>query len=242
MPYSEKNINGDAGEYFLAYKITSLLGIPCRLYGVDLGIDAECELLKEDGTETGDIVKIQVKSRKKVKWTKEKKYRVSVSSKHVKYWKNFCTPIIVCLVDLCRQEIYWKAIYDTRSYAGSGESMGVTFCKTHDLLTEQTKNSFSRMFGNNSGKGIGELMEKIERKAMDLPFNDCAIISFETVDKVREECRELLAEIRQAQSMVDANPWRIFPSDLIYLIKVEAQVNRSLGFCSKAEAELVNGG
>ena len=60
MKYPEKAANGDAGEFFFAYKVASVLKWPCRLLDIDIGIDAQVEILNEDGTSTGRFVAFQV--------------------------------------------------------------------------------------------------------------------------------------------------------------------------------------
>ncbi|MGQ5675295.1 DUF4365 domain-containing protein, partial [Lacticaseibacillus paracasei] len=62
MEYPKKSVNGDAGEYLVAYTITKLFGWPCRLFGVDIGVDAELEILDDEARSTGDVIKIQVKA------------------------------------------------------------------------------------------------------------------------------------------------------------------------------------
>ena len=41
MKYPLGTANGDAGEFFAAYKIAKELGWPCRLFDIDIGIDAQ---------------------------------------------------------------------------------------------------------------------------------------------------------------------------------------------------------
>ena len=54
MKYLLQTANGDAGEFFFAYKIASALGWPCRLFDIDIDIDAQVEILNEDRTSTAD--------------------------------------------------------------------------------------------------------------------------------------------------------------------------------------------
>lgn len=50
--YTAKNISGDAGAYLIAYTATHRLGWPCRILGIDIGVDAELEVLDQLGTRT----------------------------------------------------------------------------------------------------------------------------------------------------------------------------------------------
>src|SRR5690242_4709435 len=62
MKYSGKTASGDAGEFFFAYQVASVLGWPCRLFDIDIGIDAQVEVLDEDGKSAGNFVAFQVKT------------------------------------------------------------------------------------------------------------------------------------------------------------------------------------
>jgi hypothetical protein len=63
MKYALRTANGDAGEFFFAYKIASVLKWPCRLFDIDIGIDAQVEIVDEDDeTSTGRFVAFQVKA------------------------------------------------------------------------------------------------------------------------------------------------------------------------------------
>ena len=61
MKYIKKSLVGDMGEHFFIYKIMEMFRWPCRLYGIDLGIDAEIEILDNENRTTGRIIKVQIK-------------------------------------------------------------------------------------------------------------------------------------------------------------------------------------
>ncbi|MDW9232039.1 hypothetical protein C7S15_5639 [Burkholderia cepacia] len=65
MLYTLKKASGDAGEYFFAYKIASVLKWPCRLTGIDIGIDAQVEVMDDNQLSTGQFVAFQVKATSK---------------------------------------------------------------------------------------------------------------------------------------------------------------------------------
>jgi len=48
MKYTKSAANGHAGEFFFAYKVARVLGWPCRLFDIDIGIDAQVEVLDHE--------------------------------------------------------------------------------------------------------------------------------------------------------------------------------------------------
>ncbi|MCI5162057.1 MAG: hypothetical protein D3917_08545 [Candidatus Electrothrix sp. AX5] len=55
LKYTKKKAIGDAGEYFFAYTVATILGWPCRLLDIDIGIDAQVEILDGDQNSTGSV-------------------------------------------------------------------------------------------------------------------------------------------------------------------------------------------
>ena len=159
--YQKRSINGDSGEYFVAYQITKLFGWPCRLYGVDLGVDAEMEITDNDGISTGDIIKIQIKSCGFIDEAINKS--VHVDERHILYWKRFCLPIIICCVDLSGEKIYWKPITATETYKTNGESNKVSFCLENDVLKRESKEKLMELAIPQESKKLDKLFSKLER-------------------------------------------------------------------------------
>jgi Domain of unknown function (DUF4365) len=123
MEYQKRSKNGDGGEYFVAYSVTQLLGWPCRLYAVDIGVDGETEVLDNAGRSTGDVIKLQIKTFDRI--TAEVAANVYTDEKHISHWKKFCLPVIICCVDLAAEKIYWRQITTTEAFASGGVSMRV---------------------------------------------------------------------------------------------------------------------
>ena len=87
-----KNAVGDAGEFFFAYRVSSELRWPCRLIDIDIGIDAQIEILDSDLRSTGKFVAVQVKA------TEVGRRIWRVSRRHIKYWNSISVPVFVALV------------------------------------------------------------------------------------------------------------------------------------------------
>jgi hypothetical protein len=111
MEYAIGTANGDAGEFFVAYKIAKELGWPCRLFDIDIGIDAQIEILTTDRMSSGRFVALQVKSTS----VKETDARY-VSGRKLTYWRSLEIPVFVVLVDLRSEQIYLHLIEADHEY------------------------------------------------------------------------------------------------------------------------------
>ncbi|MDO6707962.1 DUF4365 domain-containing protein [Photobacterium sp. 1_MG-2023] len=131
MEYTRKNRVGDAGEYYFAYHVTQELRWPCRLLDVDLGIDAQIEVLDEQQRVTGKFVLAQVKT------TSNGARSVSIKKKHFEYWGAIKEPVILVFVDLDSQDVFYKAM--TKSYIDAalnkliGDSLSIKFDSSDTL-------------------------------------------------------------------------------------------------------------
>jgi len=112
MKYPEKTAIGDAGEYFFAYRIASVLGWPCRLFDIDIGIDAQVEILDEERISTGKFVAFQIKTTS-VEGNDSCRY---VPKKQLSYWRDLDLPGFVVLVDLSKKVMYFHRIKRNHSY------------------------------------------------------------------------------------------------------------------------------
>ncbi|EPW6854218.1 DUF4365 domain-containing protein [Vibrio parahaemolyticus] len=125
MEYTKRNRVGDAGEYYFAYHITQNLKWPCRLLDVDLGIDAQIEVLDDQHRVTGKFVLAQVKA------TSNGTRSVPIKKKHFTYWKSIKEPVILVFVDVDSKDVFYKAM--TKTYIKSslkklsGQSLSVNF-------------------------------------------------------------------------------------------------------------------
>lgn len=75
----------------------------------DYGIDCYIELVNVNNQLTGDIVSVQVKSKDKIEWDNQnipntKLYNVKIETTN--YWNGSVIPVILCLVDVSKEEVY----------------------------------------------------------------------------------------------------------------------------------------
>lgn len=105
MRYADSNVTGDAGEYYFAYFVTHTLGWPCRLLDIDIGIDAQVEILDDKSHSTGQFLAVQIKG------TRDgDKLSLDIAKKHVKYWLSIDIPVLLALVNVDSQAVYVKSI------------------------------------------------------------------------------------------------------------------------------------
>jgi hypothetical protein len=107
LKYNEDNATGDAGEYLFAYTVSNVLGWPCRLLDIDIGIDAQIEILDDDRNSMGQFIAVQVKS------TRDKeKFCTTVEEKHIKYWSELEVPVLIVFVNLSKKKVYARPFDD----------------------------------------------------------------------------------------------------------------------------------
>ena len=170
IEYQKRSANGDAGEYFAVHKITKVLGWPCRLYGVDLGVDAELEILDADGISHGDIIKVQIKAIEPDAGKENAPVlSVYVDERHIAYWQQFCLPVIVCCVDLSAEQVYWKQITATEAFRSRGDSRKVSFDRQLDLVSSAMKPDLERLVHPAESKEIQSLFQELHRRYKALP-------------------------------------------------------------------------
>ena len=134
MKYPLKAANGHAGEYFFAYQIAWMLKWPCRLIDVDIGIDAQVEVINRDSTSTGRFVAFQIKASN----VNEPDSRY-VSQQQLSYWRELGLPVFVVLVDLKKSEMYLHRVsFDTDYYETDNGTIRIDFDRTNDRFTEKS--------------------------------------------------------------------------------------------------------
>ncbi|HBP6016940.1 DUF4365 domain-containing protein [Pseudomonas sp. GD04087] len=238
MEYPKRSRHGDAGEYLMAYTFTKLFGWPCRLYGVDIGVDGETEVMDANGKSDGDIIKIQVKSFSAMQGTD---FSVYVDERHIQYWKRFCLPVIVCAVDLSTEKVYWKQITATEAYATTGESKKVTFDLAKDELTAASKAALERLVLPDETKQLeplmAELMEKSKRIEQDLHHFD-----YDAIESTLEHCRGMNKLISQIETIVTHFPWRLSAAGYGALWAIKQNVRITQNDADHEHAMMVNGG
>lgn len=236
--YPSRSVNGDAAEYLVAYTVTRKLGWPCRLYGVDLGVDAEMEVML-DGQTDGDIIKIQVKGFDDVPGETKSVY---VDERHIRYWQRFSSPVIVCCVDLTAEKVYWRAISATEAYHSAGSARRVDFNIKDDLLDASSKATLAALVSPPAAKEIGRHLNDIRTFVSD-PSNDGQRkIDHESINDLEDRARKMLEEVGRVEKMATDFPWRLGLTDRGFMAEARARLIRIVSDCGHQRGDLLNGG
>lgn len=204
--YQKRSKNGDAGEYFAAFKFTKIFGWPYRMLDVDLGVDAEVEILDNNGLSTSDLVKLQIKTFDKI--TSEESKKIYVSPEHIGYWKKFCLPIVVVCVDLQNERIYWKPVTATESYASGGLSNVISIDLSSDELNSSSKSKFLSLVTPEESKNIENLLNIARQQHTCLLNQSTYAVDGEQFDRVQRKYEEINATLSQVEDIIRHFPWR----------------------------------
>lgn len=132
MKYDPK---ADSGVTYVASMVTDELQWIFREQPkADFGIDAQVEMLMDDGSVTGLLLALQIKAG--ASYFKEPKadgwiYRPA--EKHVTYWQNHCLPVIIILVDVEHKKAYWQVVSDRTLTKSKKDGWKVLIPKQQEL-------------------------------------------------------------------------------------------------------------
>lgn len=164
MEYKKTSAIGDAGEHYFAYWIAQHFNYPCRLLDIDLGIDAQIEILDSNNYTTGDFIAVQIKTT-----TNEKKDGEPISYNNLLYWRDISekTPVILIFIDITNHKIYWKymSLELINKYLNSiknkNSTIKVKFDEETDKLDKRDKSKFSILPYKNSFEIIKDEYAKL---------------------------------------------------------------------------------
>ena len=204
MEYSERLSSGDIGEHLVAFKFLKLFRWPCRLYGIDIGVDAEVEMLDDENLSQGDILKVQVKHSDR--FSAGDTFSVTTDERHLRYWTRFCVPLIFCAAESDTMKVYWRQITDLDDYGTSGESKKVTFDRRRHELAAGCKGRFLELVNPPDSRNIGERLARM-KSGLDSLQADPG--DFETVDQYRRRLERIWDEIGEVDQIILHFPWRM---------------------------------
>lgn len=161
MKYPSKTATGDAGEYFFAYLISYVLGWPCRLFDIDIGIDAQVEILDENRNSTGRFVAFQVKTSAE----EEPQPYWYVSKNQLDYWRDMDIPVFVALVSLKNQTIHLHQIKKKSRYRVTEKnSVRIDFDLVRERFSESSGKRIKAAAEESTMSAIQEHLSKVQIK------------------------------------------------------------------------------
>ncbi|MEM5440031.1 DUF4365 domain-containing protein [Paraburkholderia diazotrophica] len=203
MLYTLKKASGDAGEYFFAYKIASVLKWPCRLTGIDIGIDAQVEVMDEKQFSTGQFIAFQVKAT-----SKEEKDHVYVNPQNVEYWKDLGLPVYVVLVDLSKAEMYLHFVDPQITYPVTPKGqVRIDFDLAEDVFSEDSVDDLREKAGQSAASHIDDYLSNVLDGAQRIKDAIAALDGNNPDGQVLcdlvEERHELRGQLDQATALVE---------------------------------------
>lgn len=192
---NKRQSTGQAGEYFVGAIIASELEFIYRIQPIaDIGIDGEIEIINDDGSSTAKIVKVQVKS----STFKQFPHVIYVDSKDYEYWELLNVPVIVCLAEIDKREVYWKHANDGIKNNGSYK---YNFSE-EDKLTKDSKGrikSIAKKSSINLFDGLWQIvLTKLKAINDDLPhpLDPMAIYNRGEIFDKADEATELYKAVK----------------------------------------------
>jgi len=215
MIFPKNSAMGKAGENYFAYWILKNFGWPCRLFDIDIGIDAQIEVLNEDNRPTGNCLPVQIKS------TNGNKLKLQVDTGHLITWSGMNEPVLLVLVDLKTDSpnIYFKEIQCEEvqriigdAYDKGQDSKNINFSSS-DLLTSSLKGRFTsigyKKLDKVTKKNAEELIDIIDRNRCHFNvesdcWNEFDFCGIEYVNVIRDynECCYLHEQVVEAVAIL----------------------------------------
>lgn len=176
MKYPKTAATGHAGEFFFAYQVAKVLGWPCRIFDIDIGVDAQVEILDANRESTGKFVAFQIKTTA-IEGV-EGRY---VGPEQLAYWKGLEHPVFVVLVDLENESMYLHRIDRRRKYP-----------KTKGGLFRIVFDRQQGRFGLNSGSQFSAAADEAQLRAVEVHL-----------ERVREATKDIETELARPESEPD---------------------------------------
>jgi hypothetical protein len=210
MQYVTKSARGDAGVFYLGYWISKNFGWPFRIMNTDIGIDAETELRDDDGHSMSVIIKIQVKT---LTLADAETFTEYIDFEHQEYWENFIGPVLYFVVDIDREQIFFKDISSLDELRLLEKSLALGFDKTKDLLTADKKNFIRDKFRTTGSpiKNLFALFKQLESIGVNVSTQ-------EDYDRQLAAIREFGDQFSKQKALMEHFSWK-FGRKGAYLIE-----------------------
>jgi len=216
MKYPKIAATGHAGEFFFAYQIARILGWPCRLFDIDIGIDAQVEILDAKRVSTGKFVAFQIKTT-----SLEGVDGRYVGPDQLAYWKELGHPVFLVLVDLESESMYLHRIDPRRKYPTTKSGFfRIDFDRQQDL------------FGPDSAKALVAAVSEAQRRAVEVHLKP-----------VRAVTKEIEAALARSESAPDPEGMICLMRDRVHgrehLLRAQAlAINSGVGRARYRRVEL----
>lgn len=191
--YMRENQIGDQGELLVARLFIKHFKWICRLQEVDIGIDAEYEVVDANCNATGKVAKIQVKATSKA-FTKGAN-DFYIEQHHLNYWQSFSLPVVFCYVSLVTDEVLWLCIEPDAAYRTRGSGHKLTMNYPDNLLRLGSKGALLAI-ANRPGDEFFQALLAGEKLAQRLSRGSARALEWDAADRSwLEQLRSRVNEI-----------------------------------------------
>lgn len=218
MKFDVKASHGKAGENYFAYWVSRNFGWPCRLFDIDIGIDAQIELINDECHSLGKFIAVQIK-------TYEKYKNPQVHLKNLEYWSEMTDPVIIVSISLEKDlpEVRWKLIntneikkYITQAKKNTSKKVRIKL-STKNILSLSCKEQFLDLhliklalaYDKKCKSFYDESKAIQERLGINNPFPDDPIkedIDLISVDSYIEYYKEYFDLFDKVNASIELNP------------------------------------
>ncbi|UPT78163.1 DUF4365 domain-containing protein [Sulfurovum sp. XGS-02] len=185
MIYPKKSATGQAGEHYFSYWVLKNFQWPCRLFDIDLGIDAQVEILDNNNHTTGNFIAVQIKT------TDSTKTSVPVKVENLKYWESIDDAVVLVLICMKKKpKIYWKLINDKeiskyikKAKVTNQKSISIKFSK-ENKLSKMDKSDFSILPYKGDYYYLGALLTEIKDQCKEIKQDikhDCDTVCLQSI-------------------------------------------------------------
>jgi hypothetical protein len=201
MIYTLNAASGDAGEYFFAYQIADVLKWPCRLLDIDIGIDAQVEVIDMNRKSNGRFIAVQVKAR----LDDGKSYRY-VTEAQLAYWLELDVPVFVVLVNLAKKTMYVHRISKKVVYHRTPEGrVRIDFDMVKEIFSSATAARFAKASDDVAMEHILPLLEEVNQGAeVILEYLRGEVNDSDRLFELMRSRVALQGYLSQASALVDA--------------------------------------
>lgn len=192
----------------------------------DVGIDGHLEFIRDDGTTTGMIVGVQVKSgRSYLKRQERAGYRYTACSRHQHYWETYPVPVLLVLHDPEAKQSYWIDI--RQEFRSRKTGNGTVLVPKSRIFQHATADELFANAGLNSSEYIADsarilelmLVSQTENPNFNVSFFDLFCLGMTNVARSLYFGMDLVMMIVQHKNAHDGSLYTLGPKEYAFLEK-----------------------
>jgi hypothetical protein len=167
MRFHPTSRTGKAGERRFESFVEEQLGFIYRgTKAPDIGIDGEIETCRRNGSSTGGLIKVQIKTIGRS--PAHTGFRVAMDEAHLDYFASLTVPPVLALVCLEEDAIWWQPLLDKDEYVGPRGGYGIPFNLHRDRLTKRSGPALRLVAERSNGLIARSLIEAVSQSLSEM--------------------------------------------------------------------------